>query len=746
MIKYKSKNKYIMNKLLLISLVTIFLFSCVKQENNKFIIKINPNDTKEDIIKKSTLVVPEPRQYEWQKNEFIAFVHFGPNTFTRCEWGTGKEDPKIFNPTELDTKQWIEIIKAAGMKLVMMTAKHHDGFCLWQTNTTPHSVKNSPWKNGKGDVFGELTTAAHKNGIKVGVYLSPADLNQIEAPYGKYGNGSKAVLTKIPSNPELQKKAKQVFEYKLDDYNKIFMNQLYELLTQYGEISEVWFDGANPKPGTGQTYNSKAWYDMIRKLQPKAVIAIAGPDVRWCGNEAGHTRKTEWSVIPFRSTEKDFTKPNATDNDLGSRSKLYKAAYLKWYPAETNTSIRRGWFYRDSLQHVKSVQTLLDTWYRSVGGNTVFLLNLTPDRRGLIPDKDANNLRKMGEIVKESFKTNLINNAKVEASDSESNHPAKYAIDNNENTCWKTPDGKENANIIINLKKPAEFNRLILQEDIKNHSQRIEEFAVDAWKNNKWEEIANGTVIGYKNIRRFPTILSSKVRIRIIKSRVAPTLSNIGLYKAPTFISNPVITRNIEGMVNIKCKTPDPVIYYTTDGSNPDKSSMVYKKPFALPNGGIVKAVSFVDNGNKKSDIIEEQFYLCQKKWSVSSPLSKNNKNVTYAIDNNPRTIWNYKGDKNNASAIISLGEKIKISGFYYLPRQDNSPQGITKTYSFAISNDGKIWKTIKTGNFSNIKNNPVIQKVKLNKKVETSFIKFTSVKNINNDNSFSVAELGVIN
>ncbi len=522
-----------MYKLLLI-LPIAFLLSCTGDYRNaNHIIKIEKNDSKEEIIRKSTLVVPTALQYQWQKDEFIAFVHFGPNTFTGLEWGTGKEDPNVFNPSELNVNQWVDVVKAAGMKMIMITAKHHDGFCLWQTKTTPHSVKKSKWKSGGGDVLKELTEAAQKKGIKIGVYLSPADLNQIEASYGTYGNGSKSTLTKIPSDPGLQKQAKTIFEYALDDYNKLFMNQLYEVLTQYGEISEIWFDGANPKPGTGQTYNSKAWYDMVRKLQPNAVIAIAGPDVRWCGNEAGHTRKVEWSVIPFTKEETDFTKLNATDEDLGSRNKLYGADYLKWYPAETNTSIREGWFFRDSLQNVKSTQTLLDIWYRSVGGNTVFLLNLTPDKRGLIPDKDAENLRQLGAVIEASFKKNLLDKSDIEASSSTTEHPAQYAIDNKETTCWKTTNGTEQAQLVIKLKKEKTFNRLVLQEDILHYGQRIESFALDIWKHNTWKEVANGTVVGYKNIRRFPEVSTSKIRIRVLESRVAPTLSHIGLYHAP---------------------------------------------------------------------------------------------------------------------------------------------------------------------------------------------------------------------
>ncbi len=227
-----------MHRLLLTLPILLFL-SCSKPQNNSNIVKINADDTQAEIIRKSTLVVPTARQYEWQKNEFIAFIHFGMNTFTGREWGTGKENPKRFNPSNLDVNQWVETVQSAGMKMIMITVKHHDGFCLWQTATTPHSVKNSGWKNGKGDVLKELSTAAHQKGIKIGLYLSPADLNQIEATYGTYGNQSKPTATKIPSNPDLQQQAKKVFEYPLDDYNKLFMNQLYEILTQYGDIAEV---------------------------------------------------------------------------------------------------------------------------------------------------------------------------------------------------------------------------------------------------------------------------------------------------------------------------------------------------------------------------------------------------------------------------------------------------------------------------------------------------------------------------
>ncbi len=520
----------------LLGLAVGAIFSCTPQKEKTNLVEIAPEDDLEEIVRKSTRVVPSERQYAWQQLEYIAFLHFGPNTFTGVEWGTGKENPAVFNPTGFDAAQWISVIKDAGMKMAMLTAKHHDGFCLWPTTTTGHSVKSTPWKNGAGDVLGDLTKAARKADIKTGVYLSPADLNQIESPGGTYGNGSEFRMVQIPSDPGLQEKAEKVFEYELDDYNALFMNQLYEVLTQYGPVHEVWFDGANPKPGTGQTYNRKAWYDLIRNLQPEAVIAIKGPDVRWCGNEAGHTRKNEWSVLPVPEHPDTYDWPDLRAEDLGSREKLKAAEYLYWYPAETNTSIRHGWFYRDKDQYVKTVEELLDTWYRSVGGNTVFLLNLTPDRRGLIPEKDARRLREVGKIIDRSFQNNLAEGAVVEASGITPGNQAQNILDGDAETFWKPADGQEQAELVLTLPQERSFNRLVLQECIKTEGQRIERFALDVWKDDQWKEVTNGTVVGYKNIRRFPPEKASKIRLRILESRVAPTLSFLGLYEAPGIV------------------------------------------------------------------------------------------------------------------------------------------------------------------------------------------------------------------
>lgn len=451
-------------------------------------------------IERAAKITPSPRQLAWQQLEFYAFVHFGVNTFTDREWGTGTEDPRIFNPTALDTKQWVSVFKAAGMRMVILTAKHHDGFCLWPSEFTRHSVKNSPWRNGQGDLVRELSDACRAAGLKFGVYLSPADLH--EPTYG---------------DPEA--------------YNAYFKNQLRELLSNYGEISEVWFDGANPRK-KGMTYDYFGWYRIIRELQPNAVIFGMGPDVRWVGNEAAHTRASEWSVVPSPVPLEEFHGGDQTGEDLGSRSKIQNAAHLLWYPAETDVSIRPGWFYHAAEDsRVKSVSTLLDMYYRNVGGNCTLLLNVPPDRRGLIHEVDAAHLRELGTVLGKVFSQNLALNASATASDSRGPGFGPDAIlDGQPDTYWTTSDWTESAEVTFALAKPERFNRIVLREHIAE-GQRIEKIAVDAWLDGAWKELGRTTTVGYKRMLRVPEIETSRVRVRIIESRFAPTLSDFALYR-----------------------------------------------------------------------------------------------------------------------------------------------------------------------------------------------------------------------
>jgi alpha-L-fucosidase len=433
------------------------------------------------------------------------------------------------------------------MTQVILTAKHHDGFCLWQTRYTTQSVASSQWREGKGDVLRDLVNSCKKYGLKVGVYLSPADLYQIESPEGLYGNLSKYSERVIPRPvPARLFRDRRTFKYFVDDYNEYFLNQLFELLTEYGPIHEVWFDGAHPKRKGGQKYTYAQWYEMIRELAPQAVIFGKGPDVRWCGNEGGGTRAAEWSVVPISAPVDKSTWPDMTAQDIGSLSKLQESlsrgGYLHWYPAETNTSIRHGWFWRDEKQYIKTTENILDIWYRSVGGNTVFLLNIPPNRDGLFPECDSKVLHEIGRILRQTFQVNLAEGATATASESRgSGFGAANALDGDTTTCWMPPDWTKQAELVFVLDKKKTFNRVMFQEQIRDYGQRIASFAVDAQVDGQWRQIAEGQTAGYKRICRTPTVAADKVRLRILDSRVCPTISNFALYFAPpirTIIGN----------------------------------------------------------------------------------------------------------------------------------------------------------------------------------------------------------------
>jgi alpha-L-fucosidase len=311
-------------------------------------VAVLPTDSKADIIRKAAHVAPSPRQLRWQELEVTAFFHFGINTFTDREWGDGKEDLSLFNPTRLDARQWVRTAKEAGIRQVILTAKHYDGFCLWPSRYTGHTIAHTPYKNGLGDIVKEFADACHEYGVGMGLYLSPWDRN---SPV--YGDSAR--------------------------YNDLFLHWLTELLTRYGRVDEVWFDGANGEGPNGkkQVYAFEAWCHLIRRLQPQAVIAIMGPDVRWVGTETGQGRLTEWSVLPVAQIG------DRTGQDLGSREQLMKAKGLVWYPAETDVSIRPGWFYhRKEDSAVRSAAGLMDLYFSSVGRNSVLLLNIPPDREG----------------------------------------------------------------------------------------------------------------------------------------------------------------------------------------------------------------------------------------------------------------------------------------------------------------------------------------------------------------------------
>jgi alpha-L-fucosidase len=456
----------------------------------------------ERIIRKAANVTPATRQLAWQEKEFIAFIHFGINTFTDREWGTGKEDPKLFNPTQLDARQWARVCKEVGMKMIILTAKHHDGFCLWPSKYTEHSVKNSPWRNGKGDVVRELADACRESGLAMGLYLSPWDMH--EPSYGD-----------------------------TVAYNKFYKNQLRELLTNYGEVAEVWFDGAKGPDAKDMEYDWLGYYAIVRELQPNAVI-FNGPDIRWVGNESGYARETEWSVM--KKNDKAFGFVNNQQSDLGSIEALGDGENLIWYPAETDVSIRPGWFYHASQDDkVKSLEKLLDIYYSSVGRNSVLLLNLPPDKRGLIPENDVQRLRELRKVLDATFNENLALGANATASPIRDNNPkygADKVVDGKAETYWTTNDGTTDGALEFDLGNNCTFNVAELAEYIKR-GQQVEEFVLEAFDGESWEEFVRGTTVGYKRLLRFDNVTARKVRLRILKSRVCPTISDFALYYAP---------------------------------------------------------------------------------------------------------------------------------------------------------------------------------------------------------------------
>lgn len=461
-------------------------------------------------------IVPTARQMKHQEMEFYGFIHFTVNTFTDREWGDGTESPEIFNPKKLDAGQWARVAREAGMKGLILTCKHHDGFCLWPSKYTLHSVKASPYRDGKGDVVRELSDACRAEGLAFGVYLSPWDRN-----HPAYGSGR---------------------EY--DDY---FVNQLEELLGNYGDIFAVWFDGACGEGPNGkrQVYDWKRYYEVIRRMQPGACISVCGPDVRWCGNEAGQTRASEWSVVPARTADTEKIAENsqqedeeafrlreisAQDMDLGSREILEGEEDLIWYPAEVNTSIRPGWFYHASEDNrVRKLEELIHIYENSVGGNATFLLNIPPDRNGLIHPNDVKRLQELGEYIKNSYGRNLTDTAGILCAQALEGYGAENLRDDTYDTCLRTADGVTACDIVLEWEKAVKVKRVVMKENL-HYSQRIEKFVIEAWTDGVFRQVYEGTVVGYKKIAVLEELETEKLRIRVLDARVSPVISFLGVY------------------------------------------------------------------------------------------------------------------------------------------------------------------------------------------------------------------------
>ena len=596
------------------------------------------------------LPVPEPKQVEWQQMETYAFIHFGLNTFNDREWGYGDTDPKTFNPTNLDCEQWAQTLVKAGMKGVILTAKHHDGFCLWPFEGTDYSVKNSPWKNGQGNVVKELSEACKKYGLKFAVYLSPWDRHQ--ANYG---------------TPE---------------YLPYFYAQLHDLLTNYGPVFEVWFDGANGGDGwyggakdirtidRKNYYNYPRIYEMLDSIQPQAIIfSDGGPGCRWVGNEKGFAGATNWSFLREGEVHPGY-------------EKSYELQYghadgNQWVPAECDVSIRPGWFYHpEEDDRVKSPDQLVDLYYRSVGHNATLLLNFPVDRRGLIHPVDSANAVRFHEMIQQQLKTNLVAGMTPKVSNERGGDFVASALtDDNFDTYWATEDGVTTADIEFSFDTPTRMNRMMLQEYIPL-GQRVKSFVVEYLDKDTWLPVKlneETTTIGYKRLLRFETVETKGIRIRITDARGPLCLSNVGVYDAGN-VSDSFV----------------------------EKVEDIESVPYLLPD---VKAEEAAKASDKQS-----------------------------------QTTCFVEGDR----LLIDLQEERMVSSLHFLPDQGEPNKGLIANYEIRVGTSKEaVNQLVKAGEFSNIQNNPVMQSVFFTP-VKARYIELKATRMIRAGEPMGFAELGV--
>ena len=597
------------------------------------------------------LPIPEEKQVEWQKMETYAFVHFGLNTFNDREWGYGDTDPNTFNPAKLDCEQWVKTFVEAGMKGVIFTAKHHDGFCLWPTQLTEYCIRNSPYKDGKGDIVGELAAACKKYGIKFAVYLSPWDRHQAN--------------------------------YATPEYVDFFHQQLGELMTNYGEVFEVWFDGANGGDGwyggardsrtidRKNYYNYPKIYELLDELQPQAIIfSDGGPGCRWVGNEKGFAGATNWSflrageVFPGYSKHRELQYGHADGN--------------QWVPAECDVSIRPGWFYHpEQDDRVKTVDQLTDLYYRSVGHNATLLLNFPVDRNGLVHPTDSANAVNFHKNIKKQLANNLLGGIVPTVSDERGGaFRAKAITDGKYDTYWAANDSVLTASIVFELPKKEQVNRMMLQEYIPL-GQRVKSFTVEYSQNGEWSPVVlneETTTIGYKRLLRFKTVETDKLRITITDSRACPTINNIEAYYAGE----------------------------TADITFNQEIGQLKSHPFTIQG---------IDEDEMKK-----------------------------ASDRDAATTCFVQGE----NIIIDLGAEKQISSFHYLPDQSEAAKGLIVNYEIAVGTQAEaVTNVVKQGEFSNIKNNPILQSVYFSP-VVARYISLKATRMLNEGEPMGFAEIAV--
>lgn len=456
--------------------------------------------------------VPTSHQLEWQELEFSIFMHFGPNTFTGAEWGKGTEDEEVFNPTSLDCTQWTRIARSAGARGIIITAKHHDGFCLWPSRFSVHTVRESGWRGGKGDVLRELSDACELFDLKFGVYISPWDRN-----HPAYGTAQ---------------------------YDSVFVNSLTELFANYGPIFELWWDGANGEGPAGrkQAYDFRRYENTVREIDARTVVfSDIGPDIRWVGNENGIAGETNWNLLDTAGFGRGATGPPADTLNRGNENGAL------WIPAECDVSIRPGWFYHaeeDSL--VKSPRDLMKLYLLSVGRGSLLLLNVPPGPDGLIAPGDSASLVGFRQLLDEFYSVNLAAGAPAASGQTREGYPASSLTDGDSATFWAASDANTlnvpkalndaviSPSIEVDLAGPKNFNTVVLREYLAK-GQRVKQFAVEALTEGGWTRVASGTTMGRKRIIQFPAVTATKLRLIIVDSKAAPAISEIGLYHATDY-------------------------------------------------------------------------------------------------------------------------------------------------------------------------------------------------------------------
>ena len=511
-------------------------------------VPVSASDCPSDIIEAASKTRPTEHQLDWQELQYTGFIHFGINTFYNQEWGHGTEDPDRFNPTDIDVDSWVRHMRDNGMKMAVLTLKHHDGFMLWPTRYSDYSVASTPWKNGEGDILREFTTAAEKYGMKVGVYLSPADSHaEIE---GIYANGSAKTPRTIPTLVENDDRAGQdlpTFSYEATDYGQFFLNTMYEVLTEYGQIDEVWFDGAGGNTSGTERFDYVAYYDMIRQLQPTAQIAVGGPDIRWVGNEHGVARNNEWAVVPVQRDEVGgriqgaedggpFGQTFGSDAQIISAVQAGRANYMHWWASEADMKLTQGWFAHPT-DSPKTASTLLNThWDGSVGRNAVLLLNVPPTTTGQFAPASIKALEDFAALRRQTYDKDLALGKAVTAGTA----TTAAVTDDNTRTSWVSASATDTTPLVVDLGSAQRVDRISISEDSLDYGQQVRGFKLEALVNGAWTQLNSAdsftpATIGVNRIFKLATpVTAQQFRLTITSARGVYGIANWSLYQTQT--------------------------------------------------------------------------------------------------------------------------------------------------------------------------------------------------------------------